>query len=109
MILGPDEPLNLPGGTYDATLTSYERDAMGKEYATNMCRLVPNGPFGIRLWMRTGKKAPWQLLVFKQGCHGVLWVVQGKLYFVWNQSGGRGAVLTEVLNYVHTKPRGTKQ
>jgi len=104
-IFGPDEYLNIPGGTYDATLTSYEIDAVGKEYATSMSRLVPNGPFGIRVWMRTSRSAPWVQIMFKQACHGVLWLIRGRLYFVWNQSGGRGAVKTEILNYVNVRPK----
>lgn len=99
-IVGPDEFLNVPAGTYDASLTSYQFDASGKEYVTSMSRLVPNGPFGVRLWMRIRKGAPWNQIIFKQGCHGILWVINNRLYFVWNQSGGRGAVVNQILNYV---------
>lgn len=102
-ILGPDVPLNVPGGTYDATLTADIVDGEGKQYVTSMSRLVPNGPFGIRVWMRRNRRSPWVQIFFREGCHGMLWIIEGKLYIVWNQKGGRGPVETQILNYV--RPR----
>jgi hypothetical protein len=102
-IVGPDILLNVPGGTYTATLTADVWDAYGREWATSMSRLVPNGPFGIRVWQRENARSPWQQIIFRQDCHGTLYVIRGQLWFVWNRpnaSSGRNRILT----YRHNRP-----
>lgn len=102
-IVGPDILLNIPGGTYTATLTADVWDAYGREWATSMSRLVPGGPFGIRVWQRENARSPWQQIIFRQDCHGTLYVIRGQLWFVWNRPGapsGRNRILT----YRHNRP-----
>lgn len=101
-IVGPDVLLNIPGGTYTATLTADVWDAYGREWATSMSRLTAGGPFGIRVWQRENARSPWQQIIFRQDCHGTLYVIQGQLWFVWNRpnaSSGRNQILT----YRHTR------
>jgi hypothetical protein len=88
--------LGIPGGTYMATPTYVVVDKAGQWFATSMSNaLVPAPQFGIHVWYRIGIDAPWQLLRFKDGCHGNLTVLQGKLYFIINTK--TGAVTAEQI------------
>jgi hypothetical protein len=80
--------LEIPGDTYTATPTFVARDAKGKFFVTSMSRLVPNGPFGIRLWMIDQGK-PAQQLMFFEGDHGALAMLGQELWFVHNRSKGK--------------------
>lgn len=69
-----------------ATPTYVEVDKAGQWFATSMSGYgVPAGQFGIHVWYRRSFTAPWQLLRFRDGCHGSLQVWCGKLFFVINQ------------------------
>lgn len=83
--------LEIPGDTYTATPTFVARDARGKFFVTSMSRLVPNGPFGIRLWMIDGTK-PAQQLFFFEGDHGALTMLGQELWFIHNRSKGKEAL-----------------
>lgn len=102
-IVGPDVLLNIPGGTYTATLTADVWDAYGREWATSMSRLVPGGPFGIRVWQRENARSPWQQIIFREGCHGTLYVIRGQLWFVWNKPGSPSG-RNQILTYRHSRP-----
>ena len=80
--------LEIPGDTYTATPTFVARDARGKFFVTSMSRLVPNGPFGIRLWMIDGTK-PAQQLFFFEGDHGALTMLGQELWFIHNRNKGK--------------------
>lgn len=80
--------LEIPGDTYTATPTFVARDARGKFFVTSMSRLVPNGPFGIRLWMIDGSK-PAQQLFFFEGDHGALTMLGQELWFIHNRNKGK--------------------
>ena len=80
--------LEIPGDTYTATPTFVARDARGKFFVTSMSRLVPNGPFGIRLWMIDQGK-PAQQLFFFEGDHGALTMLGQELWFVHNRNKGK--------------------
>lgn len=83
--------LEIPGDTYTATPTFVARDARGKFFVTSMSRLVPNGPFGIRLWMIEPRKPARQLLFF-EGDHGALTMLGQELWFVHNRHNGKEAL-----------------
>jgi hypothetical protein len=103
-IVGPDVLLNIPGGTYTATLTADVWDAYGREWATSMSRLTAGGPFGIRVWQRENARSPWQQIIFRQDCHGTLYVIRDQLWFVWNLPNFRGSGRNQILTYRHTRP-----
>jgi len=78
--------LNIPGGTYMATPTFVVVDKAGQWFATSMGSYgVPAGQFGIHVWYRPKFDAAWQLIQFRDGCHGNLTVLQGQLYFIVNE------------------------
>jgi hypothetical protein len=88
--------LGIPGGTYMATPTYVFVDKAGQWFATSMSNAnVPAGQFGIHVWYRKSMTAPWELLRFKDGCHGNLTLLQGKLYFIVNTKSG--AVIAEQI------------
>lgn len=89
--------LQIPGGTYTAAPTYVEVDRRGAWFATSMSGYgVPAGQFGIHVWYRPTFTAPWQLIRFRDKCHGSLHVLMGKLYFIINQDNKQvGAELIE--------------
>jgi hypothetical protein len=77
--------LNIPGGTYMATPTFVVVDKAGQWFATSMGSYgVPAKQFGIHVWYRPKISAQWQLILFRNGCHGNLTVLQGQLFFIVN-------------------------
>jgi hypothetical protein len=78
----------IPGGTYMATPTFSIVDKAGQWFCTSMSNAQVGTQFGIHVWYRTSMQASWQLLRFKDGCHGNLTLLQGKLYFVVNNKNG---------------------
>lgn len=97
--------LEIPGDTYTATPTFVARDAKGTFFVTSMSRLVPNGPFGIRLWMiEQGKPA--RQLMFHEGDHGALTMLGQELWFVHNRNRGK-EMLYKVNEFVPSPPSAT--
>lgn len=81
--------LGIPGGTYMATPTYVVVDKDGQWFATSMSNAqVPAGQFGIHCWFRPAINKPWQLLRFRDGCHGNLTVLQKRLFFIINMKNG---------------------
>lgn len=81
--------LAVPGSTYMATRTDVKIDKAGQWFMTSMSGAnVPAGQFGIHVWYRKSFTAPWELIRFRDGCHGSLHVLAGKLYFVINTKSG---------------------
>lgn len=81
--------LNLPGGTYTATLTALQVDKAGQWFATSMSAYaIPSNKFAIHLWYRKSITADWVLIQFYEGAHGTLFVIGNELVFVVNRSNG---------------------
>ena len=87
-----DTPLNIPGGTYTPTETTFVTDAIGQQWATSMsdARIRPK-VFGIHVWYRRASNRPWQFLFALEGIHGWLSVDRGELQFIYNLTNMRGA------------------
>jgi hypothetical protein len=66
-----DQPLNIPGGTYTPTETTFVEDSIGQQWATSMsdARLRPK-VFGIHVWYRRNATAPWTFLFALENVHG---------------------------------------
>jgi hypothetical protein len=81
--------LGVPGGTYTATPTYVVIDKAGQWFCTSMSNAgVPAGQFGIHVWYRKSMNDAWQMLRFRDKCHGNLTVLGGKLYFIINSPSG---------------------
>lgn len=95
-----DTPLNIPGGTYLPTETTFITDAYGQQWATSMsdARLRPR-VFGIHVWYRRNARQPWQLLWVMEGLHGWLSVDRGKLRFIYNLTSMRGTMVRIIPEY----------
>ena len=95
-----DTPLNIPGGTYTPTETTFVTDAIGQQWATSMsdARIRPK-VFGIHVWYRRNTTAPWRFLFALEGCHGWLSVDRGELQFIYNLTGMRGAMRRIIPGY----------
>ena len=83
----PDEiDLNIPGGTYQATPTYIAVDKAGQWFVTSMSGYgVPKGQFGIHLWYAKALVQPWDMIRFRDKCHGNLTLIGQKLYFATNE------------------------
>lgn len=77
----------IPGANYPASPLTPVVDAKGKEFINPNGRLVPNGPFGVRVYMRATPTSQWQMLYFREGNWGQLYVINGqlRLYFTTSQ------------------------
>lgn len=102
-VVGPDVPLNIPAGTYTATLTTDYWDAYGREWATSMSRVTGGGPFGIRVWQRENDRSPWRQIIFMQDHHGQLLMIRGQLWFVYNKPNYGGSGRMRILSYRATR------
>jgi hypothetical protein len=81
--------LNLPGGTYTATLTALQIDKEGQWFATSMSSYaIPSKRFAIHLWYRKHMTADWMLIQYYDGAHGTLFVIGNDLVFVVNRTNG---------------------
>lgn len=81
--------LNIPGGTYTATLTFVQVDRAGQWFATSMGSYgILSRKFAIHLWYRKTLTDPWQLIQYYEDAHGSIQVIQGKLYFIVNRKNG---------------------
>jgi hypothetical protein len=99
-----DTPLNIPGGTYTPTQTTFITDAYGQQWATSMSAArLPNKQFGTHVWYRRSARHPWQFLYAFAECHGWLTVDRGKLQFIYNQPSMRGAMLRIIPEYRHNR------
>ena len=95
-----DTPLNIPGGTYTPTETTFVTDAIGQQWATSMsdARIRPK-VFGIHVWYRLASNRPWQFLFALEGIHGWLSVDRGELQFIYNLTNMRGAMRRIIPGY----------
>ena len=98
-VVGPDVSLNIPAGTFTATLTTDYWDAYGREWATSMNRLTAGGPFGIRVWQRENARSPWRQIIFMQDHHGQLLIIRNQLWFVYNKPNYGGSGRMQILSY----------
>jgi len=81
--------LKIPGGTYQATPTFIAVDRAGQWFVTSMSNYgVPKGQFGIHLWYAKKLGDPWNMIRFRDKCHGNLTLIGSKLYFFTNEVGG---------------------
>lgn len=81
--------VDVPGGTYTATPTYLFIDKAGQWFCTSMSgAAAPAGQFGIHVWYRKTMASTWELLRFRDKCHGNLTLLEGKLYFVYNTPAG---------------------
>ena len=81
--------LNIPGGTYTATLTFVQVDRAGQWFATSMGAYgIISKKFSIHLWCRKSISDPWQLLQYYEDAHGSIQVIGQELYFVVNRKNG---------------------
>jgi len=95
-----DQPLNIPGGTYTPTETTFVEDSIGQQWATSMsdARLRPK-VFGIHVWYRRNATAPWTFLFALENVHGWLSVTNRQLQFIYNQPSMRGAMRRIMQGY----------
>ncbi len=85
--MGQPVELYMPGDNYGGQITNIAPDRTGAIYSLNLCRLVPNGPWGPRVYRIPPKGAP-QLISFVQDASaGHLVVANRKLYFLYSLSG----------------------
>ena len=81
--------LNIPGGTYTATITALQVDKAGQWFATSMSSYeIPSKRFAIHLWYRKSITAQWQLIQYYEDAHGTLSVIGNDLAFVVNRKNG---------------------
>ena len=81
--------LNIPGGTYTATLTFVQVDRAGQWFATSMGAYgIISKKFSIHLWYRKTITDPWQLIQYYEDAHGSIQVIGQELYFVVNRKNG---------------------
>lgn len=95
-----DTPLNIPGGTYTPTETTFVEDSLGQQWATSMsdARLQPK-TFGTHLWYRKNATSPWVFLFALAECHGWLSVSRGQLQFIYNRPKMAGAMRRIIPGY----------
>ena len=101
-----DTPLNIPGGTYTPTETSFVTDAIGQQWATSMSdvRLRPR-VFGTHVWYRKNPTSPWQFLFALEECWGWLSVNRNQLQFIYNKPKMGGAMRRIITGYQHARPK----
>ena len=83
-----EEIFNIPGSpgpNYPSSPLTPQKDKTGKEFLAVNGRLVPNGPFGIRVYMRVNVNKPWQQILFRQSYWGQLAVTDGILYLYFTR------------------------
>lgn len=101
-----DQPLNIPGGTYTPTETTFVSDYYGQQWATSMSDYgIRPRVFGVHLWWRQNPRDAWKLLFALEECHGWLSVNRGKLQFIYNRPSMRGAMRRIIPGYQHAKPK----
>lgn len=81
-----DEPLYIPGSTYQPFATTMFTDSAGQQWATSMSdiRIRPK-VFGTHLWYRRNATSPWTFVFALEDCHGWLSIDRGRLVFIYNK------------------------
>jgi hypothetical protein len=84
-----DELFNIPGTpgpNYPASPLTPQIDKAGKEFITVNGRIIANGPFGIRVYMRrTQTTNSWIQVLFREGNWGQLAVINGICYLYYTR------------------------
>ena len=95
-----DEPLNIPGSTYQPFATTFFTDAIGQQWVTSMSdvRLRPK-IFGTHLWYRRNATSPWQFVFALEDCHGWLSVNRNQLQFIYNRPKFGGTFRRVIQGY----------
>jgi hypothetical protein len=97
-----DELFNIPGfpgANYPSSPLTPQVDKIGKEFLAVNGRIVQNGPFGIRVYMRINTKSAWNELLFRQNWWGQLAVINGILYLYYTRPDWKVGRLT-VPNWI---------
>jgi hypothetical protein len=97
-----DELFNIPGEpgpNYPASPLTPQVDKAGKEFIAVNGRIVKNGPFGIRVYMRQTPTGKWNQLLFRQNWWGQLAVINGILYLYYTRPDWKVGRLT-VPNWI---------
>ena len=95
--------LQIPGGTYTATPTYVVVDKAGQWFCTSMSNAnAQPGQFGIHVWYRKSINDAWQMLRFRDKCHGNLSIIDNRLYFIINSPSG--AVTAEQIERYQGQP-----
>ena len=95
-----DEPLNIPGNTYQPFVTTMFTDSAGQQWVTSMSDLrIRPKVFGTHLWYRRNDKSPWQFLFALEDCHGWLSIDRGRLVFTYNRPKFGGSFRRVIPNW----------